>query len=169
MLKKKDHLNPMPIGTKSNKIDISLPKDIKLISQRISNYLDNGDIVFLFGEIGVGKTTFVRHFINNLQKKCNEPRTEVPSPTFNIINEYLIKEKKIAHIDLYRVKDENELYNIGLFENKENYILFIEWPEIIKKKPDNRIELYFKYQENFNKRSLEISTKHKKENINEFI
>ena len=124
----------MPIGTKSNKIDISLPKDIKLISQRISNYLDNGDIVFLFGEIGVGKTTFVRHFINNLQKKCNEPRTEVPSPTFNIINEYLIKEKKIAHIDLYRVKDENELYNIGLFENKENYILFIEWPEIIKKK-----------------------------------
>ena len=123
----------MPIGTKSNKIDISLPKDIKLISQRISNYLDNGDIVFLFGEIGVGKTTFVRHFINNLQKKCNEPRTEVPSPTFNIINEYLIKEKKIAHIDLYRVKDENELYNIGLFENKENYILFIEWPEIIKK------------------------------------
>ena len=84
----------MPIGTKSNKIDISLPKDIKLISQRISNYLVNGDIVFLFGEIGVGKTTFVRHFINNLQKKCNEPRTEVPSPTFNIINEYLIKEKK---------------------------------------------------------------------------
>ena len=81
----------------------------------------------------MGKTTFVRHFINNLQKKCNEPRTEVPSPTFNIINEYLIKEKKIAHIDLYRVKDENELYNIGLFENKENYILFIEWPEIIKK------------------------------------
>ena len=114
-------------------MNISSPKDLNKITEKINKIISPGDYIFLFGEIGSGKTTFVRHFINNLQKKCNEPRTEVPSPTFNIINEYLIKEKKIAHIDLYRVKDENELYNIGLFENKENYILFIEWPEIIKK------------------------------------
>tara|TARA_Y100001970_G_scaffold111721_1_gene139415 strand:- start:259 stop:738 length:480 start_codon:yes stop_codon:yes gene_type:complete len=159
----------MPIGIKRTKIDISEQKDIKIISQKISNYLDNGDVLFLFGEIGVGKTTFVRYLINHLQVKFNEPKTEVPSPTFNIINEYLIKKKRIAHIDLYRIKNENEIYNIGLFDNKDNCISFVEWPEIIKKKPDNRIELYFEYKENFNKRSLEISTKYKKEIINEFI
>ena len=59
----------MPIGTKSSKINISKEIDTKLISKIISNHLVNGDIVFLYGEIGVGKTTFVKYLINFLQKK----------------------------------------------------------------------------------------------------
>ena len=157
----------MPIGTKSAKTDITLQKDTKLISEKISKFLHNGDIIFLYGETGVGKTTFVKYLINHLQSNCFETETEIPSPTFNIVNEYIIKEKKIIHCDLYRINDDKELKNIGLFENNNDVILFIEWPEIIKKKPDNVIELYFRYEKNFNKRSLEIITKHKKEIINE--
>jgi len=158
----------MPIGTKSAKTDITLQKDTKLISKKISKFLQSGDIILLYGEIGVGKTTFVKYLINHLQSNCSEIETEIPSPTFNILNEYLIEEKKIVHCDLYRIKDDNELKNIGLFENNNDAILFIEWPEIIKKKPVNVIELYFNYEKNFKKRSLKIITKHKKEIINEF-
>ena len=59
-----DLTNPMHIATKSSKIDITLEKDTKSISQKISNYLSKGDIVFFYGEIGVGKTTFIKHLIN---------------------------------------------------------------------------------------------------------
>ena len=69
--------NPMNIATKSSKIDITLEKDTKSISQKISNYLSKGDIVFLYGEIGVGKTTFVKHLINSLQFKSNNKIIEV--------------------------------------------------------------------------------------------
>ena len=158
----------MPIGTKSSKIDISSEKDTKLISQRISKYLRNGDKLFLYGEVGVGKTTFVKYLINFLQNNLNEKLTEIPSPTFNIVNEYLIKKQKLIHYDLYRIKDESELANIGLFEETEDAILFIEWPEIIKRKLNKKIELYFDYEENFNKRSLIISTDSREEIVNEF-
>ena len=58
------------------------------ISVKISKKLEKGDCIFLIGEIGVGKTTFTRHLINNLQNKSELKTTEVPSPTFNIVNEY---------------------------------------------------------------------------------
>ena len=158
----------MHIATKSSKIDITLEKDTQSISQKISNYLSKGDIIFLYGEIGVGKTTFIKHLINYLQSKLNEKTTEVPSPTFNILYEYKINELIIQHYDLYRVKSEMELKNIGLFENQEDSITLVEWPEIIKKKPKNIIELTFNYEENLNKRSLVISSSYKKEIFNEF-
>ena len=85
----------MPIGTKSAKTDITLQKDTKLISKKISKFLQSGDIIFLYGEIGVGKTTFVKYLINHLQSNCFETETEIPSPTFNILNEYLIEKKKL--------------------------------------------------------------------------
>ena len=158
----------MPIGTKSSKINISKEIDTKLISKKISSYLINGDIIFLYGEIGVGKTTFVKYLINYLQKKNKEKETEVPSPTFNIVNEYLVKKQKIFHYDLYRIKDEKELNNIGLFEDRESSISLVEWPEVIKKKPSKIIELYFNYEKNFNQRNLIICTEYRKEILNEF-
>ena len=57
----------MHIGTKTKKIDITLEKDTKSISQNLSNFIIKGDIIFLIGEIGVGKTTFIRFLINYLQ------------------------------------------------------------------------------------------------------
>ena len=158
----------MHIATKSSKIDITLEKDTQSISQKISNYLSKEDIVFLYGEIGVGKTTFIKHLINSLQFKSNQKITEVPSPTFNIVYEYKIDELIIQHYDLYRVKSHMELKNIGIFENQKDSLILIEWPEIIKEKPKNIIELNFNYEENLSKRRLIISSNYKKEIFNEF-
>ena len=158
----------MHIATKSSKIDITLEKDTQSISQKISNYLSKGDIVFLYGEIGVGKTTFVKHLINSLQFNSNNKIIEVPSPTFNIVYEYKIDELIIQHYDLYRVKSYMELKNIGMFENQKDSLTLVEWPEIIKEKPKNIIELNFNYEENLSKRSLIISSKYKKKIFDEF-
>ena len=158
----------MHIATKSSKIDITLEKDTKSISQKISDHLSKGDVVFLYGEIGVGKSTFIKHLINCLQFKSNQKKTEIPSPTFNIIYEYKIDKLIIQHYDLYRVKSELELKNIGIFENQKDLLTLVEWPEIIKEKPKDIIELNFNYEENLTKRSLIISSNYKKEIFNEF-
>ena len=104
-----DLTNQMPIATKSSKIDISLEKNIESISKKFSNLIKKGDIIFFYGEIGVGKTTFIKHLINNLQRKNELKLTEVPSPTFNIVNEYKINEIIINHYDLFKIKDSKEL------------------------------------------------------------
>ena len=158
----------MHIGTKTKKIDITKEKDTKLISQKLSKFIKNGDVIFLFGDIGVGKTTFIKYLINHFQKKLNEIISEVSSPTFNIVNEYKIKNFYIKHYDLYRVKNILELKNIGLFENNDKEILVIEWPELIKNKPKNLIELFFSYEQDYNKRSLVISADSRKEIFDEF-
>ncbi len=158
----------MHIGTRSKKFDITLEKDTKLISQKISNFIKAGEVILLFGEIGVGKTTFVKHLINFLQKKSKEKETEVPSPTFNIVNEYKINDLRIMHYDLFRIKDELELKNLGFFEKNGDEVMLIEWPEIIKKKPNNRIELNFIYEQNMEKRSLTIKSNYKNKIIDEF-
>ena len=163
-----DLTNQMPIATKSSKIDISLEKNTESISKKFSNFLKKGDVIFLYGEIGVGKTTFIKHLINNLQRKNKLKLTEVPSPTFNIVNEYKINEFVINHYDLFKIKDPKELYNIGIFEDNSEMVTLVEWPEIISKKPKKIIELYFNYEDDFKKRNLKIFSDHRKEIINEF-
>ena len=163
-----DLTNQMPIATKSSKIDISLEENTKLISKKFSKLIKKGDIIFFYGEIGVGKTTFIKHLINNLQNESGLKPTEVPSPTFNIINEYKINEIIINHYDLFKIKDSKELYNIGIFEDNSEFVTLVEWPEIISKKPKKIIELYFNYEDDFKKRNLEIFSDHRKEIINEF-
>jgi len=158
----------MHTATKSSKIDISLEKNTEFISNKFSNYIKKGDIIFFYGEIGVGKTTFIKYLINNLQKKSKLNLTEIPSPTFNIVNEYKIDEIIINHYDLFKLKDPKELQNIGIFENNSEVVTLIEWPEIILNKPKNIIELYFSYEDDFKKRKLKISSDHRKEIINEF-
>ena len=163
-----DLTNQMPIATKSSKIDISLEKNTESISKKFSNFIKKGDIVFFYGEIGVGKTTFIKHLINNLQRKNELELTEVPSPTFNIVNEYKINEMAINHYDLFKMKDPKELYNIGIFEDNSEMVTLVEWPEIISNKPKKIIELYFSYEDDFQRRNLEIFSEHRKEIINEF-
>ena len=158
----------MHIATKSSKIDISSEQKTEIISRKFSKYLKKGDIIFLFGEIGVGKTTFIKYLINHLQKKNNLTQTEVPSPTFNIVHEYEINDLIIQHYDLFKLKDSNEIQNIGLFENYSNIITFVEWPEIIEEKLEKRTDLLFNYEDNLTKRGLIISSTYKKELINEF-
>ena len=137
---------------------ISSIHDLEKISNKIKKKLALGDVIFLYGEIGVGKTTFARLLINNYEKEKNLKVSEVLSPTFNIVFEYDIKKLTIKHYDLYRLKNDSDIKNIGLFEDLEQTITLIEWPELIKEKPSNRIDLFFEYSENMIERSLIIKT-----------
>ena len=132
-------------------------KDTFNLSKKIGSLLCNGDVIFLYGEIGVGKTTFVRGLINNFEVQRGTNESEILSPTFNIVFDYVIKELKIMHYDLYRLKNSKDINELGIFTEIENCITLIEWPELIEKKPDDRIELFFNYlEENLDKRNLEI-------------
>ena len=146
----------MHIATNSEKIDISLEDKTSELAKNFSKTLIKGDIVFFYGEIGVGKTTFIRHLINNLQKLSKINITEVTSPTFNLVNEYDVGNFIIQHYDLYRLTDYSEIKNIGLFENREEIVTLIEWPEKIKETIDNKIDLFFEYSDDLNKRYLTI-------------
>ena len=137
---------------------ISSILDLQKITNKIKNILLPGDVIFLYGQIGVGKTTFVRLLINNYENENNLKKSEVLSPTFNIVFEYDIKDFTIEHYDLYRLKNEKEIKNIGLFTNLEKNITIVEWPELIKKKPINRIDLFFEYSKDMNERTLAIKT-----------
>ena len=149
----------MHIATKGSKINISSEKKLEEFANNYSSVLKEGDILFLFGEMGVGKTTFVKFLINNLQQKFKQKLTEVTSPTFNIMNEYNISDLLIKHYDLYRLASPNELQNLNIFNNEDNKaILLIEWPQIIKKKPNKKvIELYFEYENEYQNRFIKVS------------
>ncbi len=126
------------------------------ISKTISQKLENGDCVFLVGEIGVGKTTFTRYLINNLQNQRGLKETEVLSPTFNLLYEYEIKDLKIMHYDLYRIKKVNELDHLGIFSENKKTVKIIEWPDLIKTPLTNKLEIYLEYGENDNERKMRI-------------
>ena len=126
------------------------------ISKTISKKLEKGDCIFLIGEIGVGKTTFTRHLINNLQKQKELKETEVLSPTFNLLYEYDIKDLKIMHYDLYRIKKAEELDHLGIFNDNKESIKIIEWPDLIQIPLDNKLEIYLKYVKNENEREIEF-------------
>ena len=156
----------MLIATNSEKIDISLEVYTSELAKKFSQILKKGDIVFLYGEIGVGKTTFVRHLINSFQRENNLKLTEVTSPTFNLVNEYDGGDLLIQHCDLFRISNSKEIKNIGLLENYEEKITLIEWPEKIEQTFKNRICLFFEYGRKVDERFVKIK-KFNEENINE--
>tara|TARA_B100002019_G_scaffold28255_1_gene22089 strand:+ start:520 stop:1026 length:507 start_codon:yes stop_codon:yes gene_type:complete len=163
----KDHINPKHIVTKTGKIDISNQKNLLEITKKISQLINLGDNLFLYGELGVGKTTFARNFINQLQYLNQTNLTEVLSPTFSILNEYQINKLNIKHYDLYRVKQIEELDNLGLFEEKDA-INIIEWPAILEPYKIKIIKFDFSYSENFENRSLIISSNYNNKIVDEF-
>ena len=146
----------MPTATNSDLIDLSSENQTEELALKIRKKLKIGSIVFLYGEMGVGKTTFIKYLINNLQKENKLKQTEVTSPTFNLLNEYQINQIKISHYDLFRLKTDEELKNLGLFEDSLNTITLVEWPQLIKEKPRNLIELIFKYEDDHKKRSVQV-------------
>jgi tRNA threonylcarbamoyladenosine biosynthesis protein TsaE len=146
----------MPIATNSDLINLSSEKKTEELANKVLKKIKNGDVIFLYGEMGVGKTTFIKYLINGFQKKNRVKLTEVTSPTFNLLNEYQINKIKINHYDLFRIKLIEELNSLDLFTESQNTITVIEWPQIIKEKPKNLIELMFKYEDDYQKRSVQI-------------
>ena len=156
MLESRVLLNLMPTVIKSDKIDLSSEKETEELASTFLKKIKPGCFIFLYGEIGVGKTTFVRYLINQFQKLNKLEITEVTSPTFNLLNEYQINDFKINHYDLFRLKSTEEIKNLDLFEDNKNTITLVEWPQIIKEKPKNLIELVFEYGKDHKTRSVQI-------------
>ena len=146
----------MPIATSRDLVDLSSENKTEDLAKKLSKKLKPGNVVFFYGEMGVGKTTFIKYLINIIQKENKLEQTEVTSPTFNLLNEYQINKININHYDLYRLKSAQELKNLELFENSKSLITLVEWPQIIKEKPENLIELFFKYEDDYKKRSVQI-------------
>ena len=158
----------MLTATKGGKINISEENNTKSVAEKFSKLIKQCDFILLSGNLGVGKTTFIKYVINFLQKVNKQKISEVTSPTFTVTNEYQIKKKLIKHYDLYRIKNKKELNNLGIQENLKNQITLVEWPEIVKKiKTKNSINLIFEYKKNYSERYLSIISENKKF-LNEF-
>ena len=103
--------------------------DYESLFRNINLYDNNRMVIFLKGELGSGKTTFVQNYL-----KYKYAFTNTSSPTFGIVNTYLINKIMIYHYDLYRITKPAELNDIGFYDNLDQDALhFIEWPEIIPK------------------------------------
>ena len=146
----------MPTAISSNKIDLSSEKKTEELASKFSKKIKPGNMVFLYGEMGVGKTTFIRYLINQFQKDNDLDITEVTSPTFNLLNEYQINQIKINHYDLFRLKSVEEIKDLDIFGDKINTVTLIEWPQMIKEKPKDLIELFFEYGKNHQTRFVKI-------------
>jgi len=110
-------------------IIINTPDALPHVVNELLKFADGKKIIAFYGQIGAGKTTFIKHFCRHLQ--VNE---SVTSPTFAIVHEYTYgKSGLIRHLDMYRIQKIEEAFEIGIedFFYEDNYCL-IEWPEIIE-------------------------------------
>jgi len=147
----------MPIAIKDSTIDITSEKLTKELAKEFTKYLKGGEFVFLYGEMGVGKTTFVKYLINEFQKINNLTQTEITSPTFSLLNEYQVKDIRIKHYDLFRINREEDINNLDIFEKDNKLITLIEWPQLIADKQDIKfISLAFNYLNQLNDRTVDI-------------
>ena len=148
----------MPIAIKDSKIDITSEKLTKELAKEFTKYLKGGEFVFLYGEMGVGKTTFVKYFINEYQKINNLTQSEITSPTFSLLNEYQVKDIRIKHYDLFRINRKEDINNLDIFEKDNKLITLIEWPQLIADKQDIKfITLTFNYLNQLNDRTVDIT------------
>ena len=131
-------------------------EDTQNFSKNISKIISAGDIIFLYGEIGVGKTTFVRFFINYIESKNGIKNSDVLSPTFNIVYDYDVGNIKILHYDLYRLKNYKDISQLGMFETSNDSIKIVEWPELIESKPKDRVDIQFQYSKLIDSRKVKI-------------
>ena len=109
-----------------------------------------GDIYFLYGELGAGKTFFVTQFCSELGVT-----DYVSSPSYVLLNEYDAHDFTICHLDLYRLGNAEEILEIGITDFTDEGIVLVEWPEIAEELiTEERVEIYFKIVEDY--REVEI-------------
>ena len=131
--------------------------ELTTLINKISNKLKIGNVIYLKGDLGSGKTAITKILIQNLFKKYKKKKPIVTSPTFNIVQYYLVnKQMIIAHYDLYRLKKSSDINNIGLYDLEDKMISIIEWPELIINKHKNRIEIKLSYTKKENERNVSI-------------
>ena len=147
----------MPTAIKNSKIDITSEKSTKELAEKLTLYFKGGEYIFLYGEMGVGKTTFVKYFINKFQTNEQLKLTEVTSPTFNLLNEYETNNFVIKHYDLFRIKNSSEIKGLDIFENNKKNITLVEWPQLLKNSNEaKKIDLFFTYENELKNRTVQI-------------
>ncbi|WP_233586652.1 tRNA (adenosine(37)-N6)-threonylcarbamoyltransferase complex ATPase subunit type 1 TsaE [Formosa maritima] len=124
-------------------IDYSI-NELQSVAKKLIKNL-NSKTILLYGDMGVGKTTLIKAFVKQLGSF-----DEVSSPTYSIVNEYELKDDKIYHFDLYRIKDIDEAYNFGIEDYIDsNHWIIIEWPELIEELITNNFDsIVLKLNEN---------------------
>ena len=148
----------MLTAIKDSRIDITSEKSTRELAENLISHIKGGEYFFLYGEVGVGKTTFVKYFVNKIQIKERLDLTEVTSPTFNLLNEYNTKNFLIKHYDLFRVKNSSEINDLDIFEKNSKTITFIEWPELLGKNSKIKsIDLLFTYENELKNRTVHIN------------
>ena len=131
--------------------------ELTILINKISKKLKIGNVIYLKGDLGSGKTAIAKILIQNLFKRYKKKRPIVTSPTFNIVQYYLVnKQMIIAHYDLYRLKKSSDINNIGLYDLEDKMISIFEWPELIKNKHKNRIQIKLIYTKKDNDRNVSI-------------
>ena len=147
----------MPTAIKDSKIDITSEKSTRELAEKLTSYFKGGEYIFLHGEMGVGKTTFVKYFVNKFQTNENLKLTEVTSPTFNLLNEYETNHFLIKHYDLFRIKKSSEIKDLDIFEKGKKNITLVEWPQLLKNSNKVKsIDLFFIYENELKNRTVEI-------------
>lgn len=110
---------------------------------KISPILEIGDILCLYGDLGAGKSTFARALIRELS---GSPKLDIPSPTFTLMQRYDTQHGAIAHFDLYRIKNPEEIYELGWDDAISEGITLVEWPERLEMlAPASRLDIVFSH------------------------
>ena len=145
-------------------------KQLKRIAKTLASKSLPGNIYLLNGELGAGKTTFIRFFINSIFDRYSIKKpNSIKSPSFPILINYPIKNFEVFHYDLYRLKNENEIRELNIIENLEENITLIEWPQMII--DNHQIDNYFLVNldiVNPSERIIKITHTHNKHLNNEF-
>ncbi len=147
----------MLTAIKDSKINITSEKSTRELAEKLTSLFKGGEYVFLYGEMGVGKTTFVKYLVNKFQIDQKLELTEVTSPTFNLLNEYKTNKFTIKHYDLFRIKNSSEIKDLDIFEKNEKIITLVEWPKLLKiNNKVKSIDLLFTYENELKNRTVEI-------------
>ena len=131
-------------------IEVSLasPTETQELAVRLVPYARSGDAIALSGDLGTGKTTFARGFINALLARNGLPPEDVPSPTFTLVQEYQLPQFTLYHIDLYRIEEEAELIELGLEDAFADGVSLIEWPDRLGSLlPHSRLNMAFSHND----------------------
>ncbi len=114
----------------------------RALAMEVRNFVGANDLVTLSGDIGAGKSTFARFLIRSI---LEEPGLEAPSPTFTIMQVYEGPDFPIVHADLYRIKDPDEIAELGWEEASEGALVLVEWIERAGDRiPPDRLDIHFR-------------------------
>lgn len=127
------------------KFNLNSIDETKEVARNLYKLSKAGDMFALYGDIGTGKTTFARYFINQAIKKC-----KVPSPSYNIYFRYECPKAPIYHVDAWRIENSNEIFNLGVVDYFKESIFLIEWADKIETHlPKCKLCIKIEYNKNF--------------------